>query len=422
MIMIKKIIAIISLVIILMPCQSALAIADPDTPPAINEVIVYEFDDGSLGVLIQYYLDYAVTPADTVTDAYLMAFIDTDGTTQLKAVAPYTYDTSGYGYGYVWIPFTVAEVATYALDSANIALYEIWFMGNPTIPSGWTGDPPKTTAGIDNWNDTGDMAVLLALDILQGAELLTLEWGYNLIESTSIGNKLTTIGVAYFENVVPNLRTLAPAAFASYILEPTIEDIDYTTSFGATVADLTGTVFGSPVTLAEGNNNVNVTGLGTLTVTLANGTVGTATTDVCTVTGSPATLVAGVNTITVGGVVGNIVINVTLQDTTTAADDIVVGTGWDLTVLAATFGMSRWMLSGIVWFIMTICIVAAYFRVMPDKFGGMASGKSLFPIFIVCIVGGTLLGLLKPVVAILMFIAVGGFFIAYILFFRNSSA
>jgi hypothetical protein len=277
-------------------------------------------------------------------------------------------------------------------------------------------------AGIDNWNDTGDMAVLLALDILQGAELLTLEWGYNLIESTSIGNKLTTIGVAYFENVVPNLRTLAPAAFASYILEPTIEDIDYTTSFGATVADLTGTVFGSPVTLAEGNNNVNVTGLGTLTVTLANGTVGTATTDVCTVTGSPATLVAGVNTITVGGVVGNIVINVTLQDTTTAADDIVVGTGWDLTVLAATFGMSRWMLSGIVWFIMTICIVAAYFRVMPDKFGGMASGKSLFPIFIVCIVGGALLGLLKPVVVILMFIAVGGFFIAYILFFRNSSA
>ena len=420
--MIKKIIAIISLVIILMPVQSALAIADPDTPPAINEVIVYEFDDGSLGVLIQYYLDYAVTPADTVTDAYLMAFIDTDGTTQLKAVAPYTYDTSGYGYGYAWIPFTATEVATYALDSANIALYEIWFMGNPTIPSGWTGDPPKTMAGIDNWNDTGDMAVLLALDILQGAELLTLEWGYNLIESTSIGNKLTTIGVAYFENVVPNLRTLAPAAFASYILEPTIEDIDYTTSFGATVADLTGTVFGSPVTLAEGNNNVNVTGLGTLTVTLANGTVGTATTDVCTVTGSPATLVAGVNTITVGGVVGNIVINVTLQDTTTAADDIVVGTGWDLTVLAATFGMSRWMLSGIVWFIMTICIVAAYFRVMPDKFGGMASGKSLFPIFIVCIVGGALLGLLKPVVAILMFIAVGGFFIAYILFFRNSSA
>jgi hypothetical protein len=52
----------------------------------------------------------------------------------------------------------------------------------------------------------------------------------------------------------------------------------------------------------------------------------------------------------------------------------------------------------------------------------MASGKSLFPIFIVCIVGGALLGLLKPVVAILMFIAVGGFFIAYILFFRNSSA
>ncbi len=421
--MIKKILALVLTVFILMPCNPVLAIADPDTPPAINEVIVYEFEDTSIGVLIQYFLDYAATPAETVSEAYLMAFIDTDGTTQLKTVAPYTYDTSGYGYGYVWISFTAAEVATYSIDSADIALYDIWLVGNPTVPSGWAGDPPKTIAGIDNWNDTGDMAVILALDVLEAADILTLEWGYNLIESTSIGNKLTTVGAAYFENVIQNLRILAPAAFSATTIEPDIEDIDYTTQFGATIADATGTLPVSPLALAEGANVVAIAGLGTFTVTLEQGTVGTAETiGACVVAGSPVDLVEGVNTITVGGAIGNITVTVDLVDTTTELDDTVTGTGWDLTVLATSLGMSRWMLSGIVWFIMSVIITAAFYKVIPDRYGGIASGKALFPIFIVCTVGGMLLGLLKPVVGILMFIGILAFFVGYIIFFRNSSA
>lgn len=162
---------ILVLTVLMLP-TSVYAIADPDTPPQVSAVYVYEFPDGSVGTLIDYYLDYAVLPTETATDAYLAVFVDTDGTTQLKSTAPYTYVDSGYGRGLIWIPFTAAEAAAYSLDSASIADYRIWLAGNPTLS--WSGDPPKTITTIDQWNTTGDMAVLLALRILYYADVLEL--------------------------------------------------------------------------------------------------------------------------------------------------------------------------------------------------------------------------------------------------------
>ena len=130
----------------------ALAIADPLSPPQISRVDVYNFTDGSVGVLIDYYLDYvAPFPADTATESYLAIFIDADGTTQLKAVAPYTFQASGYKRGMVWISFTATEATTFGLDSGLIASYRIWLMGNPALV--WLPGPlpPKTVATIDEW-------------------------------------------------------------------------------------------------------------------------------------------------------------------------------------------------------------------------------------------------------------------------------
>ena len=403
-----------------------LAIDDPDTPPQVTAVYVYEglLATGDAGVLIDYYLDYDPAPGipdETVTQAYLAIFIDTDGTTQLKAVAPYAFVDSGYGRGLVWIYFTAAEVTSYSLDSANIASYRVWLAGNPALS--WAGVPPKTIASIDQWNTTGDMATLLTLRVLYYAGLLEDIWSpLDLVETTSIGSRLTTTGESYFENAIANLRIMASACFAASTIEPTLEDIDYTTRFGATMTDGTGIVAGSPITLAEGANTVTVTGLGTFTIILEQGTVGTVSDGTGVVTGSPVDLVAGTNTITTTGL-GNLTVTVNLQDTTTGIDDATVGTGWDLTTVAATFGMSRWMFSGIVWFIISILICAAVFKGTPDQYGGANNaGKILFPVFIICIVGGTLLGLLKPVVGILMFIGIAGFFVGYVLFFRGANA
>ena len=75
-----------------------------------------------------------------------------------------------------------------------------------------------------------------------------------------------------------------------------------------TLTNGTGTATGSPVTLNVGNNNIDVTGLGTFTIVLPTGSTGTATSDVCTVAGSPVSLVAGSQVITTQGVIGNIVV------------------------------------------------------------------------------------------------------------------
>jgi hypothetical protein len=96
-----------------------------------------------------------------------------------------------------------------------------------------------------------------------------------------------------------------------------LEDCD--TRFGycptATLANLGGTAAGSPISLLPNgvDNDIDVTGLGTFTITLPAGHVGTATSDVCNVVGSPVALVAGANVIDTDTAIGNIKITVTLN-------------------------------------------------------------------------------------------------------------
>ena len=393
------------------------AIADPDTPPSVNAVYVYNMADGGTGVLIDYYLDYAILPTETVTEAYLVVFVDTDGTTQLKAVAPYTYQDSGYGRGLIWIPFTSAEVALYSLDATDIALYRVWLVGNPALT--WVGDPPKTVATIDQWNTVSDPATLIALRVLYYADQLELIWTptVDLIEVTALGNRLTADGQSYFENVIPGLREIAPACLAATELEPDLEDLDYTTEFGAIVSG--AVVALSPVNCVEGANVIGITGVGTVTLILTKGTVGTAVGAI--VVGTPVDLVYGTNTVTTTGA-GNMTVTVNVEDTASWLNAVVIGTGFDLTAIATIFGMSRWMFSGLIWIIITIIVCAAVYRTRSQsQFGDSGgNGKIILLVFDICIIGGALLGLLHPVVAILLFIGFG-IFTGYIIHYRGAS-
>lgn len=408
-----------------------LAIANPDTPPQVKAVYVYQLANGGLGVLVDYYLDYDFTapitgtpvPTETATEAYMAVFIDTDGTTQLKAVAPYTFVNSGYGRGLIWIQFTAAEVVAYSLDAIDIGLYRVWLVGNPTLA--WAGVPPKTIAIIDSWQTTGDPAVLLALRVLYYADQLEVIWALDLIEATALGSRLTTLGSSYFLNVIPNLMTLAPAVFSSGTTDPSLVNQDYSTSFGATMTDVTGSVFGSPVTLVAGAQSVNVLVIGTFTLGLNKGTIGTIANGVGgIVTGSPVSLVFGSNNVTATNV-GTLVVTVNLADTAALKETTIIGTALDLTSVAADFGMSRWMFSTLVWFIVAILICAALYKGV-DQAGvyGMGSsnnaGKSALILFDICIIGGGVLGLVHPLVAVGLFIMFGAI-TGLILFFKNAS-
>jgi len=220
--------------------------------------------------------------------------------------------------------------------------------------------------------------------------------------------------------VIADLRLMATGCFSAGTVDPIYEDIDYTTVFGATMTDGTGTVTGSPITLTEGTNSVTVTVIGTFILELEQGTIGTVTDDTGTVTGSPVDLVAGTNTITVT-VIGTFDVDVELQTTQTIIWDTVTGTAFDLSTPAAAFGMSTMMFSGLVWLMISVVICASVYRIT-DKGEGYreGSGKVVLLVFDVCIVGGAVLGLMSVLVAVLLFIAFGTF-TGYILFFRSAN-
>ncbi len=410
---------LVLMALLVLPTIPTYAIADPDTAPQVSAVYVYEFSDDSVGVLIDYYLDYtAPYPDETATEAYLAVFVDTDGTTQLKSVAPYTYVDSGYGRGLIWISFTSAEATSYGLNSASIVDYRIWLTGNPTLA--WTGDPPKTITTIDQWNTTGDMNVLLALRVLYYADVLELAWSLDMVQSTAEGNKLTTVGESYFENVIPSCRTLAPAAFSATTSDPNYIPVSYDTAFGATATSSNATIVGSPVTLAEGADSIDTGATtGTIIIDLAQWTSGNITDGTGTLTGSPVTLYPGVNTLIVTAN-GTFTTALEVIDTSTKIASTVVGTGLDLTDLATIFGMSRWMFSGLVWMFISIVACAAAYASSRRSTDPSGASKVVMLLLVILMIGGSLLGLLHPLVVSFATILIGAF-IGYVLFFRSDA-
>jgi len=396
-----------------------LAIADPDDMQVLA-VYVYEdcLEEGDVGVLVYYLIDYGFLPSETATEAYLFIFMDTDGVTQLKAVAPYTFVDSGYGYGMAWIYFTAAEATTHGLDSADAALYSIRLSGNPTVVSGWTGDPPSVSVGIDYWQTTGTTGVLVGIRVLYYADVLELLWVFDLVQTTAEGNKLTALGEEYFVNVILGLRTIAPSIFVYSSYDPLYPDVDYSREFGAVVTSGTGNVTGSPVTLTEGTNIVTANSTGTIIATLTRGTVGTATNGTGNITGSPVSLVAGTNTLTVT-VAGNITFNVALNTTQTMITDTIIGTGWDLTDLANLVGMSRMWLSMVVWSVVTLLVCAAVYKKSSER-NTQSAGKVTFLMFNCMFLGGAVIGMVSLLAPVLIFLGCDAF-IGYLIFFKPAN-
>jgi hypothetical protein len=422
----KRILLLVILILSIGLPTPVFAIANPDSGPYVNYAYVFEdgLEDGDIGVLIDYNIPYAVIPTtETAAESYLASFIDSDGTTQLKTSAPYVYNDSGYNHGLIWIYFSPTEVALYGLNSADVALYRIWLMGNPTVPSGWPGAPPKTSKTIDTWYTTGSTETLLALKVLYYADALEVEWLLDLVQETSTGNKLTTAGQSYFTNVIPLLRDICPSVFADSELSPEYPSVDFDTKFGAIAQSGGATIAGSPVTLVSGTNTINTGAtIGTIQLLLDAFTFGTVTNGTGTVTGSPCTINPGTNTLTVT-VAGTFTVVVNETSTSTLMEASVTGTGLDLTNVAAKFGMSRWTFSGLIWLLITIIVCAAVYV------GGRSTGsfgadsgatKVVMVCFTVMVIIGTLLGLLTSLITALLLIACG-FMIGWVLFYQSDS-
>jgi hypothetical protein len=406
---------VVAMVIGVLRPVSVSAIADPTTAPAVNAVYGFTFSDGSVGFLVDYTLNYAVLPTETATASYLVVFIDTDGTTQLRSVAPYAFHTLGYGRGTAWISFSAAEVATLNITSANITNYRVWLTGNPTLT--WATNPPKTIAGVDSWTTTSADG-MLALRVLYYADSFELAWSIDMIQSTALGNRLTTTGESYFDNVITGLRTLAPDAYANTSVLPGQNGIDYTTSFGAVAAG--AIISGSPVTMTSGINTLNATGTGVFTITLANGTTGNITNGTGNMSSYPEDLTAGTNTVTVTAN-GTLIARVALVNTQTLMDTSTSGTGLDASPTAALFGIPTGAMTTFIWVIFGVVVAAAAaFGItrsdIPSTGSGVGGAATL--VFGIWIVGGGLIGVVDTTFIAGILMACGAY-VGYILFFKS---
>lgn len=207
---------------LLLFASPALAI---DIPDALQIGAVYAYhhclETNDQLYLVEYTIYYApgdgtTNPDENASEAYLVRLMD--GLTELKAVAPYAYYNEGYGKGVVAIYFSASDPALPTWEDA----YTIRLMGNPTLS--WDPSIPSTSAStFDLWSSSTSIVQTqqeLAARILYLADMLEIEWGVNMVDSTGTGSYLSDYGEAYFTNIIPNTRAMAPRAFAGGTTSP----------------------------------------------------------------------------------------------------------------------------------------------------------------------------------------------------------
>lgn len=225
--------AILGLLLIVSP---VFAIAPPNSI-SVNSVYAYQhcLETNDQLYLVEYTIYYAPTgeppvstnPDENATEAYLVRFMD--GLTELKAVAPYAYYDEGYGKGVAAIYFSASDPAL----PTWVASYTIRLVGNPTLA--WTPSIPSTSVSIfDLWSSSTGITQTqseLTARILWLADMLEVEWGINMVDSTGTGSYLSSYGEAYFTNVIPNIRAMAPRAFAGTTTSPDWSTKETTTGY-----------------------------------------------------------------------------------------------------------------------------------------------------------------------------------------------
>lgn len=423
-------ILLLAMMVVATPVMAVTPMPPPDDSiMSILEATVFPscLTSGDIGILAEYSIPYATTPPLPVNSAYTFAFVAADGTTQLQATTAYAFANSGYSLyvgnpsGVVWFYFTPAQVSSYSLASTNLTNYGVWIIGNPTVE--WSTTAPISKGSLTSWGTASTTRAQLGFKIIDYSNDLSTLWSLLLTQTSPVGTVLTSNGEQYYTTSIPNLRAMTPQIFSAGQVTPYTPNLTYKSSFGARLENGTGTAAGAPITLASGTNTVNVLTNGTLTITLNKGTSGNATSNVSVVTGSPASLVEGVNTITVTGA-GNIFVNVVLSNTQSRLWAPIAGTVFDLSPLATLLGIPVSLLSGLVWIVITILICVAGTNTMKKNSGNAyddKSGKLTMILFDICLIGGSVVGLLPLIVAIIMFIGCG-FLTGYILFFRSSGA
>lgn len=219
--------------------QAALAVDPPDTlqyeaagAGASPEVTAYRdlLETGDLLVVGQYNIAYSTLPTDGA-DVNFIGRVH-DGTTAVGSNVPYPYNDDGYGRGVISFYLTQAETEAQGwTDSAGA--WQVW--SSTFTDLGVTLDTNPTVFDAADQRssglvvlDSGDFSTSsgqtanqtqLANKIIAIASGLQAAWGVVLLDDNG---RLNTTGGQYFQLAIPGSLSMAPNAFGSSSVSPTI--------------------------------------------------------------------------------------------------------------------------------------------------------------------------------------------------------
>lgn len=221
--------SLLFLFIIVMVLSLALPVyAAPIPAPDTFMILQIEAYRNCIEPLDQLYLVSAIasytTPPTTydASEAFIIRLMN--GGVELGATTFYAtgLPDNGYTRQLAAIYFSAASAPAWA------GAYTVRIDGNPLIA--WAGAPPLVQSAVfSTWyDDTSVASTQNALAIRLGviATQLQTAWGvgYELVEDTASGKKLTDFGESYFTNTIPNLSSICPAIFSASLSTPNYDE------------------------------------------------------------------------------------------------------------------------------------------------------------------------------------------------------
>lgn len=223
----------------LLPVTSALAIANPDTPPVIESVHVYGGAPGLLEtndylLVIYARIPYASPPTESVSDAFVWRLFDDTNTNEYGTSTSYAYHDNGYDY----------NVTSFYFDNTSAPAWGeqvfIKLEGNPTVfvtpPTyEWqiaVADYSTATTRADMRTDMAAVIIAIANDLGQRWALTSTT---SLVQS-DVTDKLSVAGEAFFRGAIYGLMGLCPNLFSYSVGDITITDRNWTLTYSNNLA------------------------------------------------------------------------------------------------------------------------------------------------------------------------------------------
>lgn len=214
---------------LMLPSSAAFAIAFPDTR-IVNSIEAYQsvLETNDQLYLVTFTLEYGTNPTENANEAFLLRL--SDNGTEIAAVSPLAFYNSGYSQGVVSFYFDSSDADLPAWSTANIS---VQLIGNPALS--WDGGIPPEIANntVDSYT-VGSATISARIRVL--ATTLESIYGLDMIEPVQDELLLTDNGESYFEQVIENLRTIAPSLFSTATSAPEFTERTFTQT-GATAAE-----------------------------------------------------------------------------------------------------------------------------------------------------------------------------------------